>query len=153
MIASNRDNAACLFFLASGAGICLWSLQYGLGTLAAPGPGFMGFCAGASVCLFSIAGLFANRGIRKGDGKLFGPLWRDSLLILLLLLGFALLLNFLGFMVCTFLFLLILVGRKRTYSWPLVLGLSLGPSIVMYIVFEVWLQAHLPKGLLGYLGW
>jgi putative tricarboxylic transport membrane protein len=153
MIGLNRDSGACLFFLASGAGICLWSLQYGLGTLAAPGPGFMGLCAGASVCLFSIIGLFANRGIRKGDGKLFGHLWRDSLLILLLLVGFALLLNFLGFMVCTFLFLIILVGRKKTYSWPMVLALSVGPSIVMYIVFEVWLQANLPKGLLGYLGW
>jgi putative tricarboxylic transport membrane protein len=70
----------------------------------------------------------------------------------LLLLAFVFLLNLLGFMICTFLFIFILIGRRRRYPWTVVTLLSLGPAIVMYIVFEWWLQAHLPQGLLRYIG-
>lgn len=152
MITLNRDSGACLFFLAMGLGLCVWSFQYGLGTSAAPGTGFMGFCAGASVCLLSIIGFFASRNKGKGEGTFFGPLWTDSLLIVVLLLGFVFLLDFLGFMPCTFLFIFILLSRRRRYPWTVVTLLSLGPAVVMYIVFEWWLQAHLPKGLLSYFG-
>ena len=75
------------------------------------------------------------------------------LLILLLLVGFALLLNLLGFLMCTFLFIFILLKKEKILHWKIVLGWSLGTAMVMYLVFEVWLQAQLPKGLLAYLGW
>ncbi len=148
----NRDSWASLFCLAAGIGICLWSYQYEIGTLAGPGPGFVALCSGLAVSFLSTVGFFSTRGKAKnGEAVLFGPLWVNGFIILLLLVGFALLLNFLGFLICTFLFMFILIGRIKSYSWKVVLGWSLGTAGVMYLVFEVWLQAQLPMGLLRYL--
>jgi len=148
----NRDLWASLFFLTAGIGICLWAAQYKVGTFASPGPGFMGLCAGVAVSLLSIGGFLSNRGKAKEEERLFGSQWLNGLVIFLLLVGFALLLNLLGFLICTFLFMFILLKRAKIYSWKAVLGWSLGTAMVMHFVFEVWLQAQLPKGILRHIG-
>jgi putative tricarboxylic transport membrane protein len=148
----NRDHWASLFFLATGMGICLWSVQYDIGTFAGPGPGFIGLCAGGAVSLLSLAGFLSNWRKVKDEERLFGPHWQNGFIILLLLLAFALLLNLLGFLICTFLFMFILLRRTKIYSWKVVLSWSLGTVMVMHFVFEVWLQAQLPKGLLRHIG-
>ena len=148
----NRDHWASLFLLGTGMGICLLSLQYDIGTLAGPGPGFIGLCSGSAVSLFSIVGFLSNRRKGKKERRFFGPLWLNPLIILLLLIGFALFLSFLGFLICTFFFMAILLGKTKAYSWKVVWGWSLGTAVVLYFVFQVWLQAQLPTGLLRYLG-
>lgn len=154
MVKLNRDNWAVLFLLGTGLGICLLSLQYEIGTLARPGPGFVALCSGGVISLLSIVGFFSNwRRVKKEEARLFGPIWLNSFIILLLLVGFALLLNFLGFLICTFLFVFILLKKTKTYGWKVVLGWSLGTALVMYLIFEVWLQAQLPMGLLRHIGW
>ena len=153
MVTFNRDHWASLFLLATGMGICLWSVQYDLGTFAGPGPGFIGLCAGGAVSLLSLAGFLLNRRKVKGEERLFGPRWLNGFIILLLLVGFALLLNLLGFLICTFLFMLILLKKAKIYNWKVVLGWSLGTAVVMHLVFDVWLQAQLPRGLLTFVGW
>ncbi len=148
----NRDLWASLFFLATGIGICLWSVQYPVGTFAGPGPGLMGLCAGATVSLLSIVGFLSSWRKARKEERLFGPRWLDGFVIVLLLLGFALLLNLLGFLICTFLFILILLKKAKIYSWKTVLAWSLGTAVFMHLIFDVWLQAQLPRGLLGQIG-
>jgi hypothetical protein len=113
----------------------------------------MGLCAGVAVSLLSIGGFLSNRGKAKEEERLFGPQWVNGLVILLLLVGFALLLNLLGFLICTFLFMFILLKKTKIYGWKVVLGWSLGTAVVMHLVFDVWLQAQLPRGLLTFVGW
>jgi putative tricarboxylic transport membrane protein len=152
MATFNRDQWASLFLLLTGMGIGLWSVQYDTGTFAGPGPGFIGLCAGGAVSLLSLAGFLSNWRKARKEERLFGPQWLNGFIILLSLVGFALLLNFLGFLICTFLFMFIFLKRAKAYSWKAVLSWSLGTAVVMHFVFEVWLQAQLPKGLLGYIG-
>ena len=153
LVKLNRDHWASLFFLTTGIGICLWAVQYHVGTFAGPGPGFMGLCAGVAVSLLSIGGFLSNWRKVKEEERLFGPQWLNGLVIFLLLVGFALLLNLLGFLICTFLFMFILLKKTKIYSWKVVLGWSLGTAVVMHFVFDVWLQAQLPRGLLTFVGW
>ena len=70
LVTLNRDHWASLFFLATGMGICLWAVQYDIGTLAGPGPGFMGLCAGVAVSLLSIAGFFIKPEESEGRGEI-----------------------------------------------------------------------------------
>jgi hypothetical protein len=148
----NRDNWASLFLLGTGMVICLLSSQYDIGSLAGPGPGFIGLCSGSAISFLSIVGLLSNWRKGKKEKELFGLLWFNPLIILFLLIGFALFLNLLGFLICTFLFMFILLGKTKAYRWKVVWGWSLGTAVVLYLVFQVWLQAQLPMGLLRYLG-
>ncbi len=152
MAGFNRDIGASLFLLGIGLAICFLSLQYDLGTPASPGPGFMGLCCGSVVSLLSVLGFLISWGRTKAGKAIFGSLWLHSLIILLLLCGFALLLNSLGFLVCTFLFMFVLLTKAKIYSWFAVWAWSLGTAVVLYLVFQVWLQAQLPMGLLRYIG-
>jgi hypothetical protein len=113
----------------------------------------MGLCAGVAVSLLSIGGFLSNWRKVKEEERLFGPQWLNGLVIFLLLVGFALLLNLLGFLICTFLFMFILLKKTKIYGWKVVLGWSLGTAVVMHLVFDVWLQAQLPRGLLTFVGW
>ena len=148
----NRDVGASLFFLGTGMAIILVSLQYDLGTLDAPGPGLISFCCGSLTCLLSLMGIYSSRGRRLKEERFFGPHWSESSLIFLLLLGFALFFDFLGFLVCTFLFMFIVLARAKTYGWMSVWAWSSGTAAALYVIFQLWLQTQFPPGLLRYIG-
>jgi hypothetical protein len=60
------------------------------------------------------------------------------------------LVDYLGFLTVTFLFmgcLLLFVDRQ---SWRTVIGWALIGSIGSYLIFEVLLKLRLPKGLIGF---
>lgn len=154
VIRISRDQGASLFLLGLGIGIALLSLQYEHGAFSSPGPGFVGFWSGVVIACFSVVGFFTS--LRNGMGKrresVFGPLWVKPFTILLSLVGYAIFLDFLGFLICTFLFMLILLGTIETHHWKAVLIESLGTAIVSYLIFQVLLKTQLPMGILRYLG-
>jgi len=136
-----------------GLAICLGSIQYKVGTTSSPGAGFMPILAGAAISFFSVVGfLHATLRKRKGEGwssPLHGIRWKNSLIILLSLLAYALLLVPLGFFLCTTLFLAFLFRAIVPQRWPLVIGGALLSAIISYLILGVWLKVQLPKGPLG----
>jgi putative tricarboxylic transport membrane protein len=148
----NPDQGSSLFWLAVGIGIAAGSIKYGVGDFLSPGAGFITFFAGALLSLLS-AVLFIKSLRSREPRKSLGSLWAGLsfgkvIYVLVLLILYALTLRFLGFVPTTFVLLAFLFRVKGTFSLPKVLSLSLLISLGAYLVFQVWLQVQLPKGIL-----
>ena len=147
-----RDQASSCLFLTLGLLICLYSLRYKIGTLAAPGSGFMPLVTGGLMCLLSLAGLthatLASEGHWQRPASR-GRSRRNSLLTLGALVGFLGLMTVIGFVPATVLFIGFLLRAIVPQPWPVVIAGALAASGMSYLVFDVWLQAQLPKGLWG----
>ena len=149
----NNDQVSGAVWFALGLAVCLGSLQYKMGSPAAPGTGFMPFLTGVAICFFSGVGLI-NASFRRMRGEawvspLRGFRWRNALVILLSLLAYALLMKPLGFFLTTTLFIAFLLRAITPQRWSVVAVCSILTSAASYLVFEVWLQAQLPKGPWG----
>ncbi len=131
----------------------LWSLKYGFGSLSEPGVGFITFFAGAILALLSLL-LFCSSFRGKKNTTGLRALWVDLdvkkvLYVLLLLVVYTVLLRPVGFLLCTFLLLFLLFRVKGTYGIWTTLLVSFFVTAVSYLVFQVWLQVQLPRGILG----
>jgi hypothetical protein len=142
-----------LFFFVLGAVVAAASWATGFGKWEDPGPGFMGVLSGTALSFLSFLWLgysWAKRPANEATPIKFFPEAQSPARIiraLIPLCGFALFLESLGFLICTFLFLSILF-KEESKSLPRTLLFSLAVSLVTYVVFEVWLQIQFPEGLL-----
>jgi putative tricarboxylic transport membrane protein len=76
--------------------------------------------------------------------------WGKVVLVLSLLLIYALLLPILGYLIATFgliIFLFGIVGKTKIWI-KIVAGII--TVLATYMVFCVWLEVQLPKGILGF---
>jgi hypothetical protein len=138
----NRDQVSSGLFLVAGCLICAFSLPYKLGTPAAPESGLMPFLSGAAICLLAAIG-FGAATLRRLRGERWKAVLRGRAL------AFVLLLRPLGFLLTTALFIAFLLRAIVPQRWPLVVAVSVLTAAFAYLVFEVWLKAQLPTGLLG----
>jgi len=72
-------------------------------------------------------------------------------LVLLSLFLYALLMEWLGFLIVTLLFFIFLLGVIEKKRWWFSVMVSLIVTAISYLVFETGLQSQLPKGLLEFL--
>jgi hypothetical protein len=150
----NNDQVSSGTWFFIGVTICLASLQYKLGTLSSPGSGFLPFLSGLAIGFFSIVG-FIHATIRKNRGEVWASFlkavrWEKALIVLISLFAYGLLLELIGFFLCTLLFIGFLLRVVVPQRWLLVTGGSLLITVASYIVFEVLLKARMPKGFLGF---
>ncbi len=150
----NNDQVSGAIWLVVGLTITVASIGYGLGTLDSPETGFMPFGAGLTITFFSFIGLIqATIKQRKGvawKSILSGVHWEKSFFVLGALLAYIVLLPILGFLICTILFLGFLFRGVKPMGWGTVIGGSILLALGTYGIFEVWLQAQLPKGPWGF---
>ena len=131
----------------------LWSLKYGFGSLSEPGVGFITFFAGAILALLSLLLFFSSFRDKEKPADL-RDLWagldvKKVLYVLGLLVVYPVLLRPAGFPLCTFILLFLLFRVKGSYGiWTTLLA-SFFVTAVSYLVFQVWLQVQLPRGILG----
>ena len=150
----NTDRSSSLFWLVVGIGIAISSLKYGFGTLHEPGPGFITFFAGAILTLLSLSLFFSSLRDQK-DRSGFHNLWAGLepgkvLYVIVLLIAYTFLLKPMGFLISTFLLLFLLFRVKGTYRLKTIFLISFLVTVGSYIIFEIWLKAQLPKGVLGF---
>ncbi len=142
-----------IFLLSLSIFVCLESLRFGFGTFAAPGPGFLSFCAGCLLTGFSLT--LAIRDIRKrpsaqGEGIFEQVLWKRWMITFAGLVGYMLLLEALGFIVCTFLLIAFLLAFVEPQRWIVVLLMATVTTAGSYLLFQVILKTQLPPGILGF---
>jgi hypothetical protein len=148
----NPDRLSSLVLFAAGVMTALWSLKYGFGSLSEPGVGFITFFAGAILALLALLLFFSSFRGKKPAGlrELWAGLDATKVLYVLgLLVAYTVFLRPGGFPLCTFILLFLLFRVKGSYrTWAMVL-VSFFVTAVSYLVFHVWLQVQLPRGILG----
>jgi putative tricarboxylic transport membrane protein len=148
----NTDQSSSLFWLVIGTGIALCSLKYGIGTFREPGPGFITFFGGVILILLSLGLFLSSFRDREGQGG-FKSLWADLetgkvLYVIALLVAYIFLLKPVGFLISTFFLLFLLFRVKGSYRIKTIFLMSFLVTVGSYIIFEIWLKAQLPKGIL-----
>ncbi len=150
----HRDRISSLILLVFSILICVGSylLPVGIGSWHDPGPGFFPFWAGVIMGILSFA---AYMKALRTHGADIGPWysrekWKKVLLIMVIILGYALVLETVGFVVSTFLLLFTLFKVAEDQGWWLAVGGSVIVAIASFVIFDRWLKLQLPKGLWGF---
>jgi putative tricarboxylic transport membrane protein len=145
----SRDRVSGLFWLAVALFAAAQGLVLGLGSLHRPGPGFFPFWGGGVLGLLSI--LLVVRSptqVATGAARL-RPDNARPVIATGAVLGYLLLLDVLGFVSITFLFLLLLFRLERR-SWTFSAASAAAGAVGSYVLFQVWLKTQLPTGPLGF---
>jgi len=117
-----------------------------------PGPAFLPFWLGLIMAV--LAALLMVNAIRTADP---GEEWLprgDSLRRLVLVLAattaLVALLEVVGMIVGTVLFLIVVVRFLDRHPWPLTIAVALAVAGLNFLVFTFWLRVPLPVGVLGF---
>jgi putative tricarboxylic transport membrane protein len=150
----NAERVGGVFWLAFGLVVMYGSFQLELGTVQAPGSGFLGFLAGAFVALMAVI-VVAQSFLDKDNQVTLSALaknihWRRPAMVALLVLAYVLALERLGFLVTAFLFMFIMFKWVEKFPWPKAILVTLGVVSCCYLLFNNLLKASLPRGVLGF---
>ncbi len=147
------DRISGLFWLLFSLFISYESYRMGLGSVYQPGPGFLFFWTGIVVALLAVAVIVRSFGAQPAEKKeeeAAGKRYAVKIvLVLVALFLYALLIEWLGFLIVTLLLFMFLLGIIEKKKWWFAIVVSLAVTIAAYLLFEVGLQSQLPKGLLG----
>lgn len=150
---TKRDRWPAIFFFLLSLYICFESLHLGLGHWRKPGPGFFSFLAATALGCFALILLFhaskpeENRGLSPKQIS-----WRGKILCFLSLFVFILLLDTLGFILTSFLFISFYLRVVERKGWRTAILTGVAIALASYGIFEICLQSQLPKGILEILG-
>src|SRR6266850_6353427 len=143
-----RDLVSGLFWLAVAIFAVLQGLSLNLGNLNRPGPGFFPFWGGVVLGVLSVV-LIVRALRRVAAGPRIRPESWKPLVVVGALLAYLLLLEPLGFVTVTFLFLLLLF-RIEQRCWAFSAASAAMGTLASYLLFQVWLKTQLPTGPLGF---
>lgn len=146
-------NPSGFLWVALGIFLCIGSLSLRLGDFQRPGPGFMPFLSGLAMLILGSISIFikapqelVNTEEIAGERALSRKKIRSFWVPLSLLFAYIMLLEPLGFLLATFLFLFSLFKLKDK-RWLAPLIFSAVVVLVSYLFFSVWLKAQFPKGI------
>jgi putative tricarboxylic transport membrane protein len=130
--------------------ITAWSsVHLSMGRVKHPGPGFLPF--GLAICLI-ILSLALILKSWKGDISTipFWPqrTWLRPLLGVSIFIFYALVIKWLGFLLTTFFFLIIWMRLIERVRWRTLIGISIGTTAGLYLIFVFFLEVPLPTGFL-----
>jgi hypothetical protein len=146
------DLLSSTFLLATGIGLCFRASQLGLGQVSDPGPGFTIFLAAAVLVVLSVVLVVSSLWLPKNEagGESDAIRWGKIGLILVTLIVYGIVLRRMGFVVSTFLLVVIFLRLIERKNWYVALLSGVAMALGTYVVFEWLLQARLPRGVLGF---
>ncbi len=143
------DRWTGLFFILLSAYVCGESVRLGLGNVHNPGPGFLSFWVGLILGLmaFVLVGTswLKRTGMAEGSSN-----WTSALLVILSLFGFLCVLNTLGFILSTFLFMTFILKIVERKTCGFTLGAACLAALGAYFIFQILLKAELPQGIFDF---
>jgi putative tricarboxylic transport membrane protein len=149
---ADQWSGLALSILAAGMIWAAVGLPYG--NVHNPGPGFFPLWLGVILSGMSIA-LFVQTTRGKESERTLQEIleedvrWGKVLLVLAALIICAFLMDTIGFLIVTFLLMIVLLRFIEPQPWKVVIGWALVGSVGSYLIFEVWMKLRLPKGFLG----
>jgi putative tricarboxylic transport membrane protein len=148
------DLIAGIVWLALAIFVLNDSRDLGLGTLRQPGAGLFPLLTGVLLAIFAILLLGEAVSKKSAVGAQKARVWDRDIryltlgIVLISLVLYVVLLDVLGFVVATFLFLLIIFKRVEPQAWTTALVASALAVFASYVVFEWFLESQLPEGRL-----
>ncbi len=148
------DQWSGLVLLVIAGFICWGALSLSYGHIHNPGPGFYPLWLGIILGAMAM-GLILKATWQKEGAKVLRDIlaekvrWEKVFFVLMALILYGYLMNFLGYLIVTFLLMAFLLRFIEPHPWKSVIGWTLIGSVGSYLVFEVWMKLRLPKGFLG----
>lgn len=148
-----RDITGCVVWLSISISVLIASLRLGIGPFNNPGPGFIPFWAAlflaSFTCVLLVISLSRNREATPPSVLWKGRHWVKPLLAFSALILYCLVLPKLGYLLATFVLMLVLLSLGKTKPWLVVPG-SLVVVLLTYVLFDYLLKMPLPRGVFGF---
>jgi hypothetical protein len=145
------DRISSVFWILFGAAISTASIRLGPGSLSTPGPGLIPLGCGLVLFVLGSTLFLFTFQARPGEKEAFwkeGTLWKKLILTLGSLVCYAFLLDVVGFLPITFLFLMF-VCRVGGLGWKKTVVTAVVVTVCCYILFNYLLGIRFPRGFLG----
>jgi putative tricarboxylic transport membrane protein len=147
-----RSTIAASLILAGLAGLILFEAsRLAFGSIRVPQTGFFPSILATLLLFLSIALLVQTRRQAGGESReepIKSEGWIRISISLAAMLGFALVLEKLGFLLSTFTVMLLLLRVIEPQKWPRVIAVALVTALVSYFLFARLLNIPLPAGVL-----
>ena len=147
-----RLTIAASLILAGLAGLTLFEAsRLAFGSIRVPQTGFFPSILAILLLFFSIALLVQTcrqAGGESGEQPITSEAWIRISITLAAMLGFALVLEKVGFLLSTFTVMLVLLRVIEPQKWPRVLAVALATALISYFLFGRLLNIPLPAGVL-----
>jgi putative tricarboxylic transport membrane protein len=149
------DRISGIFWLCFSILIIIQSYRLGLGTLHHPGPGFLFFWVNIILGIMSVI-VLVRAWVRKATevpqpAIFHGQNLFKVVLVLLSLFLYVIFMETVGFIPLTALLFIFLLGIIEKKRWFFTVFVSVVVTAISYLIFEVWLQCMLPRGLMNVL--
>jgi hypothetical protein len=148
-----------LFFFLFAIYLTIESFSFGLGEWSTPGPGFYPFGTALLMGIVSLKGIVKALRTAPSKGKEITTAfpakerihWKILVWVMVGMIAYCLLLKWIGFVICTFLlvvFFMRVLARERLFT-SFVTALS--AAVGCELLFNVFLNAQIPNGILTFL--
>jgi hypothetical protein len=142
-----RGRGVALGFVAASAGYLALAVTYPFGSVAKPGAGFFPVAVGVFLCAAALTVLAIGFRRAAAGGAALEPDARARVLVTAAaLVGFCLLVPWLGYPLCALVFVALLLRRLGDGGWSGALITASLSAAVSYYVFAVLLAVPLPRG-------
>jgi putative tricarboxylic transport membrane protein len=145
------EKVTCLLLMAFAVYVGFESRKYPLGTLDNPGPGFLPLLLAVAMAVLAVA--LTVRVWRPRTAVVHRPFWPQKgglskvTLTFVTILLFTALLEITGYMINIFFLFLVLLRPIGRQKWVWSIAISMGATLVAYLLFDKWLMIPLPRGM------
>jgi hypothetical protein len=147
----SAEIAVALVLLVLGAIVIYDSLRLGMRWVAdGPQPGYFPFYLGVFICASCAVTLVLALMMPAERNKAFVQVGQLKLVLSVLIPSgvFVALVGWLGIYVSAVLFVALFMRWLGKYPWWKVTAVSIGHSVALFLIFEIWFLVPLPKGQL-----
>ena len=147
------DLTSGLFWLGISIFVSFQAVQLGVGVFSNPAPGFVLFWTslvfGALSIVLVIKAILGKGGQRKLADSWRGLKWSHVLITTVALFLYASFLTWIGFLLLTFAFMMLLYALGKTKPW-ITVAAAFVTIMLAYVIFHFALQVQFPRGILGW---
>ncbi|MBM2803956.1 MAG: Tripartite tricarboxylate transporter TctB family [Deltaproteobacteria bacterium] len=149
-----RANITVALALVSASAFLLFEAgRFNFGTLRVPQTGFFPKTLVTLLLLLSLVLLvqaLRRKETERGSEKIAADGWTRIAATLATMIGFALVLEWLGFLLSTFVLMVLLLRAIEAPRWSKVFTVALVTALAVYGLFAWLLSVPLPAGVLGF---
>ena len=163
MMAIRKGIVSSLVLILFGVFFLLYDIKYPMDIWANPGPGIFPLMVGAVLVILAAWQLVRDirepkpeeaKESHEGTGRSIGEFLQryrvetKPLLMTAVFVAYLLMVEWVGFFISNFLFVIISSKLMGARDWGRPVALSAGVKLFCYFLFEVWLKLSFPRGVL-----